>query len=203
MNRRASPRPALGGALVALALMTTGCGAAASATTPTPPAGRQPSTTAPDERSIVDTTAPGPGREGPLGCGSRLAVHPTPGRFTVTGHFPPSAPAGTGTASGTVDVVSRERLRGVAGQAAEVFLVHDGTVVAVPLPQDAIGVLWDLAPGTPRTLPAAVPLTSCAHEGTALAPGEYQIFARVALVPDGGERMEVLGGPWAFRVSPS
>ena len=83
--------------------------------------------------------------------------------------FPESVPAGQQTVSGTVEVTSREAMRGVAPPAADVFLVRDDRVVTTPVAQDAIGIRWELAAGETRTMPALASLVSCEAAGGPLA----------------------------------
>jgi hypothetical protein len=82
---------------------------------------------------------------------------------------------------------------------AEAFLVRDGLLVTLPLPQDSVGVLWDLVPGATKSVPAEASLVSCAT-GAALEPGSYDLFVRVVLAPDEGGQVESVGGPWSVRV---
>ena len=99
-----------------------------------------------------------------------------------------------------VEVTSREAMRGVAPAAADIFLVLDDQVVATPVPQDAIGIRWELAAGETRTMPALASLASCEPEGGPLPPGDYELYARVVVSPDDGAAQPAFGGPWRLRV---
>jgi hypothetical protein len=114
--------------------------------------------------------------------------------------FPESVPAGQQTLSGTVEVTSREAMRGVAPAAADVFLVLDDRVVTTPVAQDAIGIRWELELGETRTMPALASLASCEPEGGPLPPGDYELYARVVVTPDDGAARPAFGGPWRLRV---
>ncbi|GAA2601110.1 hypothetical protein GCM10010435_95610 [Winogradskya consettensis] len=123
-----------------------------------------------------------------------------PGDLTVTATFPTGAPAGPQPVAGEVEVTSRAAVRGVAGPAADVFVVRDGLIVTMPMAQDAVGVRWELAAGQARTLPAQLVPLSCAPGGEALPPGSYQLYARVVLIPDDGTPQTSYGGPWPFEI---
>jgi hypothetical protein len=104
------------------------------------------------------------------------------------------------TVAGTVEVASKQALRGVAPAAADVFLVRDDRVVTTPPAQDAIGIRWKLAPDETRTLPALASLRSCEPEGGPLPPGDYELYARLVVTPDEGPAQQAFGGPWRLRV---
>jgi hypothetical protein len=114
----------------------------------------------------------------------------------LVARFPESVQSGQPAVSGRVEVTSREAIRGVAAAAADVFLVRDDQVVALPMPQDAIGVRWDLAAGETRSVPALASLVSCESHGGPLAPGRYALYARMVLTPDDGAAEHAFGGPW-------
>jgi hypothetical protein len=88
----------------------------------------------------------------------------------------------------------------VAAPRADGFLVRDGRVATVPVAQDALGVRWDLAAGQVERLPGEASLTTCGPGGGPVEPGDYELYARVVLVPDDGARMEAFGGPFPVRV---
>jgi hypothetical protein len=118
----------------------------------------------------------------------------------LVARFPESAQAGQQAVSGTVEVTSREATRAVAAPAAEVFLVRDGQVVAMPMAQDAIGVRWELAAAETRSVPAMASLVSCGSHGGPLAPGRYELYVRMVLTPDDGSAQRAFGGPWQLDV---
>ena len=104
-------------------------------------------------------------------------------RLRLVARFPESVRAGQQTLSGTVEVTSREAMRGVAPAAADVFLVREDRVVTTPVAQDAIGIRWELAAGETRTMPALASLVSCEPDGGPLPPGDYELYARVVVTP--------------------
>jgi hypothetical protein len=124
---------------------------------------------------------------------------PSGGVLAVDGRFPARAAAAEDLLSGTVEVTGQAGLKGVAQPGADVFLVQEGRVVAMPLPQDAVGMLWATAPGETKSLPGEVALTSC-DSGEPLAAGTYEVYARVMIIPDDGGGAESFGGPWPLEV---
>ena len=136
---------------------------------------------------------------GELRCGYRFQL-PAAGGPRLVARFPESVQAGQPAVSGTVEVISREALRGVAAPAADVFLVRDEQVVALPMPQDAIGVRWELAAGETRSVPAIASLVSCESHGGPLPPGRYELYARMVLTRDDGAAQRAFGGPWRLEV---
>ncbi|MFY1636650.1 hypothetical protein ACN27F_25800 [Solwaraspora sp. WMMB335] len=135
-----------------------------------------------------------------LGCGQLFDV-PADGVLTVAAQLPRTASAADRMVTGAVEVTSQRPVRGVVGQRAEMFLVRDGRVVGVPLPQDLLGVQWDLAAGQVEQLPGDVTLMSCEPGAGSVPPGDYEVYARVTIVPDDGPAMPSFGGPWSLRVS--
>ncbi|ROO50991.1 hypothetical protein EDC02_5854 [Micromonospora sp. Llam0] len=136
-----------------------------------------------------------------LGCGQPFET-PGDGVLTVDGRFPSTASGTDRAVTGTVEVTSRRAVRGVVSPGAEVFLVRQGAVAAVPTAQDLIGVQWDLAAGDVERLPGDVPLVSCEPAGGPVPAGDYELYARVVIVPDGGtDRLVSFGGPWPLRVT--
>ncbi|MQS16702.1 hypothetical protein F7Q99_32070 [Streptomyces kaniharaensis] len=125
---------------------------------------------------------------------------PASGALGLTGSFPSTAEAGARVVAGTVEATSRVALRGVVTPAAEVFLVRQGRVVTVPVPQDSLGVRWDLSPGQTERLPGEAALTSCDPGGGPVPPGSYELYARVVVRPDDGPAVESFGGPWPLEV---
>lgn len=132
-------------------------------------------------------------------CGRPLDV-PAPGGLQLAGSFPESVPAGQPTVDGSVEVTSRDAVRGVAARAADAFLVRDEEVVTMPVAQDAAGVRWELAAGETRTMSATASLVSCEPDGGPLPPGRYELYARVVVTPDDGEAQTAIGGPWPLRL---
>jgi hypothetical protein len=72
--------------------------------------------------------------------------------------------------------------------------------VTTPLPQDAVGVRWELAAGAKKSVPAIASLLSCEASGEPLAPGDYEIYAQFVLTPDDGAPTTAYGGPWPLTV---
>ena len=65
---------------------------------------------------------------GEVRCGRPFAL-PAPAGLELVARFPQSVPAGGQTVSGTIEVTSREAVRGVVAPAADVFLVRGGKIV--------------------------------------------------------------------------
>jgi hypothetical protein len=84
-------------------------------------------------------------------------------------------------------------VRGVAAPHADMFLVKGGRVVTLPVPQDAVGVRWQLAAGVPKRVSGEVTLVSCEPDGGRLGPGTYELYARIAVFPDSGPVLEFIG----------
>lgn len=136
---------------------------------------------------------------GEVACGRPFKL-PASGGLRFSGRFADSVPVGQQTLRGTVNVTSRQAVRGVAAPAADAFLVRDGRVVTTPLAQDAIGVRWDLAAGETKSVTATASLVSCEPEGGPLPPALYELYARVVLTADDGAAQRAYGGPWPLRV---
>lgn len=136
---------------------------------------------------------------GEVRCGRPFQL-PAAGGLRMVARFPDSVQAGQQAVSGSVEITSREAIRGVAAPAADVFLVRDDQVVAMPMPQDAIGVQWELAAGETRTVPAKASLVSCESHGGPLPPGRYELYARMVLTPDDAAVLRAFGGPWRLGV---
>ena len=134
-----------------------------------------------------------------LECGALL--EPTgEGGLTVTGRFPHEVVAGEQTVAGTVEVAAgRQEVRGVVTPQADVFLVRDGRIVTLPVPQDAVGMRVDLADGRVERMPATATLAPCSG-ARALERGSYQLYVRVVLNHDDGSETDSTGGPWPLEV---
>jgi hypothetical protein len=136
---------------------------------------------------------------GEVRCGCRFEL-PAAGGLRLVARFPESVQAGQQAVDGRVEVVSRVAMRGVAAPTADVFLVRDDRVVAMPMPQDAIGVRWELAAGETRSVPAVASLVSCESHGGPLPPGRYALYARMVLTRDDGAAQRAFSGPWRLEV---
>ncbi|EIV96355.1 hypothetical protein FraQA3DRAFT_6244 [Frankia sp. QA3] len=125
---------------------------------------------------------------------------PAGGRLILRGRFPAEAEAADRAVAGTVEVTSGVALHGVGAPRADVFLVRDGRVATLPVPQDALGVRWDLAPGKITRLSGEATLVACDPAGGLVRPGGYDLYARVLFTPDDGAGVESFGGPWPLDV---
>lgn len=139
-----------------------------------------------------------------LDCGRPFRL-PTGGGLTLTGRFPTVASSSQRGLSGTVEVGSeKEVVRGVVTPSADVFLVRDGRIATLPLPQDLVGMRLELPPGRIEILPAEATLSPCDPGGDAadasLLPGTYELYVRVVLNHDDGTSRESIGGPWPLEV---
>lgn len=182
-SRRTAPALIAVPCLLALA----GCGGATGTSATKPTIGESTVTA----ETVSQPTA--------IECGARFRPAPA-GPLTLTARFPATVAREPGQVSGSVDAAGSAAIRGVGPGRAEVFLVRDGRVVTLPVPQDSMGLLWDLAPGAVRSVPADVTLTSCETDGAALAPGIYDLFVRVVLTTDDRGTQQSFGGPWPLRV---
>ncbi|MEA2219996.1 MAG: hypothetical protein QOJ35_2622 [Solirubrobacteraceae bacterium] len=136
---------------------------------------------------------------GEVACGRPFQL-PASGDLRLTGRFATRVAASEQTVSGTVEITSGHPVRGVAAAAAGAFLVRAGRVVTTPLPQDAMGVRWDLAADAKKSVPALASLSSCEQSGAPLAPGDYELYAQFVLTPDDGAPTTAYGGPWPLTV---
>ena len=134
----------------------------------------------------------------PLECGQPFQASPASG-LTLTGRFPTVASASEQVISGTVEISSEsDVVRGVVAANADVFLVRDGRIVTLPLPQDLVGIPIELGPGHAKQLPALGILSPCdtTEAEKSLRSGTYQLYARLVLHRDDGSSMEAISGPW-------
>jgi hypothetical protein len=174
-----------------VAFTAAGCGGAVTRA-PDPDASREESATVSSSPAVSSASAA-------IECGKPFHL-PSTGTFTLTGSFPTTASTGGPAVSGAVDITSRTAIRGVASANVEVFLVRDGRVVTLPMPQDAMGIRWEMAPGETRRVPGMASLMSCDPAGGPVRAGSYQLYARMALTADDGGRVESFGGPWPLEV---
>lgn len=137
---------------------------------------------------------------GDIVCGQPFRG-PAGGALTLTAGFPATASAADQMVTGTVEVTSRRAITGVVSPRAEAFLIRDGRVVTMPMPQDMSGVRWDLASGAVQRVPADAALVSCEPGGAPLPPGRYEVYARVVITPDDGPSIASVGGPWSLEVT--
>ncbi len=147
------------------------------------------------------TTDRPPPSAGPvsLECGAQFRAQ-AGGQLTVTGHFPTAASAAEQVVIGTVELAAHGRAaRGVVTSQADAFLVRDGRIVTLPVPQDSIGRRLDLTEGSVERMPAIAALVPCSG-GDAVKTGTYDLYVRVVLNHDDGTRTESLGGPWPLEV---
>jgi hypothetical protein len=184
------------GTLLSLALvllLAAGCASGASGAASGGQAGPSP------EEAAMATDLPASPAPGVLECGARFASTPG-GALSVTGRFPTAARAGEQMVAGTVAVAAkRGEARGVVTPQAEAFLVRDGRIVTLPVPQDAVGQRLDLTDGSVQSMPATVTLVPCSGDGV-LPAGSYDLYVRVVLNHDDGTRADSLGGPWPLEV---
>lgn len=189
--KHAGRRTSIPPALLLVLLLAAGCGSGASGAAP----GEQ-GTRSPEETMTTDLpTSPGPAG---LECGAPFEPT-TGGVLTVTGRFPLSVSIDEQVVTGTVEVAADEHgARGVVTPQADAFLVRDGRVVTLPMPQDAVGKAVHLGEGRLEVMPAMASLVPCS--GGALEPGPYDLYVRVVLNHDDGTRTETFGGPDPLQV---
>lgn len=118
----------------------------------------------------------------------------------MTGSFPSAVSAREQVLNGTVAVAAGGgQVCGVIAAQAEAFLVRDGRVVTLPVPQDAIGQTLTLADGRVEWLPAVATLAPCAGDDV-LSAGTYDLYVRVVLNLDDSSQADSFGGPWPLEV---
>ena len=178
--------------LAMVLLLAAGCGSGASGA-----ASGEPRTPSPEEAITKDLrpTSPGPGS---LECGARFDPT-TGGALSVTGRFPTVASADEQIVHGTVEIVALGAVHGVVTPQAEAFLVREGRIVTLPVPQDSVGRTLNLAEGSVERMPAMATLLACSG-GDMLPTGTYDLYVRVVVNHDDGTRAESLGGPWPLEV---
>jgi hypothetical protein len=138
----------------------------------------------------------------PLECGQPFEA-PWETGLTLIGRFPTVVSVSDRTFSGSVEITSNnDAVRGVVAASADVFLVRDGRIVTLPLPQDLVGIPIELGPGHAKQLPALGILSPCdtTEAEKSLLPGKYQLYARVVLHRDDGSSLEANGGPWPLVI---
>jgi len=141
-------------------------------------------------------TSPGPAS---LECGARFPPV-AEGKLTVSGRFPAAASAAEQMVNGTVEITAnRSAARGVVTPLAEAFLVREGRIVTLPVPQDSVGRSLNLTEGSVERVPAMASLIPCSGSD-ALATGTYDLYVRVVLNLEDGTREDSLGGPWSLEV---
>jgi hypothetical protein len=134
-----------------------------------------------------------------LDCGAPFEPA-TGGILTVTGRFPTAVSASEQMVTGTVVVAANgSEARGVVTPQAEAFLVRDGRVVTLPMPQDSVGRKLELAGGMVQRMPTMATLVPCSG-GEVLPTGTYDLYVRVVLNLDDGSRADSIGGPWPLEV---
>ena len=138
-------------------------------------------------------------RPGEVACGRPFRLPPA-GELRLAARFPQGAPADQQMVTGTVQITAEEAVSGVAAGSADAFLVRAGSIVTVPLPQDAIGVRLTLAAGETTSVPASASLVSCERGGGPLPRGDYELYAQFVVTPDDGSPTPAYGGPWPLRV---
>ena len=179
----------IGVLLVALAVGTAACGDDGTGVEST------------GGEAVTTTEQPnGAAGSGALTCGSEFEL-PAAGQLRLAGTFPETIAASEQMVNGEVEVTSDDGVRGTASPAADAFLVQDGKIATTPLAQDAMAIAWDLAAGASRTVPAAASLASCEPDGAPIPAGDYEVYARFVITPDGGEPSIGFGGPWRLRVT--
>lgn len=118
----------------------------------------------------------------------------------VTGRFPEAVSTDEQVITGSVEVAAKpNEAGGVVTPQAEAFLVRDGRIVTLPMPQDSVGRTLDLAEGRVERMTAMATLVPCSGGGV-LATGTYDIYVRVVLNHDDGSRADSLGGPYPLEV---
>jgi hypothetical protein len=187
-QKHADRRTSLPVSLMLVLLLAAGCGTAAS--------GGQ---AAPSPEESMSTDLPASPAPAGLECGAPFEPT-TGGILTVTGRFPTAVSASEQMVTGTVVVAANgSEARGVVTPQAEAFLVRDGRVVTLPMPQDSVGRKLALRDGKVQRMPTMATLVACSG-GEVLPTGTYDLYVRVVLNLDDGSRADSIGGPWPLEV---
>ena len=118
----------------------------------------------------------------------------------MNGRFPTAVSSDEQIVSGTVEIAAtRGGARGVVTPQADAFLVREGRIVTLPVPQDSIGRELDLSDGRVEQLPAMATLTPCAGDRE-LSAGTYDLYVRVVWNREDGSQADSLGGPWPLQL---
>ena len=139
-----------------------------------------------------------------LQCGQPFR-QPSAGGLILTGRFPSVVGSSEQVVSGSVEVASENKVvRGVVAPSADMFLVRNGRIATLPLPQDLVGMRLEVGPGKAERLPGRAALSPCdpsagAGDGS-LHAGTYELYARVLLNHDDGSTSESIGGPWPLEL---
>jgi hypothetical protein len=181
--------------MASLALATACLTVAACATrTSNPPA---PSTAVTSKGAPVPSTAPA--------CGDRIEpLLDAAGPLAVTGQFPSQiSGTGDGAFTGSMTVTNNgPAMSGVSTPEADVFVVENGVVVALPLPKDLLARQINLPTGGTHTFPARGGIRPCsAGAGSILPPGRYGLVAMVVVIRQNEPALIVAGGPWPIDVT--
>ena len=140
----------------------------------------------------------------PAGCEAMFRERASGPRVTLTGSFPERVGASRrSTFDGKVTIANpgEKRLEAVSASQPEVYVTQAGRIVATPVPQDALGLVVDLAPGAARDLSATGSLRRCA-DGQPLPPGRYEVHAVLRFTTgSGGEPGSAVGGPWRLVIA--
>ena len=148
----------------------------------------------------MDLPSPTPSGDGTTPACGQLFVPPAGTGEELTGQFPATARVGEGTLTGSVELTAPASVRAVITPAADAFLVRDGRVVTMPVPQDLSGRRLLMSAGQVEKVPAVAALTPCDPSVSALPAGSYQLYARVILNDDDGTGRAVVGGPWTVEL---
>lgn len=116
----------------------------------------------------------------------------------MTGEFPATTTPDQFTGKVTI-IAGTARITGVSTPSADVYLARDGKIVSVPGAKDLLGRQVDIEPGGSAAFDAPGSARDCATDGQ-LAPGRYEIYARIVLNEADGSAMEATGGPWPVEV---
>ena len=131
-------------------------------------------------------------------CGGTLPEQERDARFKVSGAFPERATSDQPAFAATVTITNatNRRIEGLAASQPDLYLTQHDRIVATPLPQDAIGLVLELAPGAARDFRTQGSLRRC-RDQEPLAPGRYELHAVLRF----GNGTVAAGGPWTLVVA--
>ena len=177
--------------VLALALLVAGCGSVGAVG-----ASRGRDATTPEEQA-VPTDLPTSPTPGGLECGARVGS--TGGTLTLTARFPASAAVGAQQVDGTVTLGASAGAQGVVTPRRRPSSSVTAASSRCRWPRTPSADSWISPAIVRRSLPASVRLVPCAGEGV-LAPGTYDLYARVVVNLEDGSRADSLGGPWPLEL---
>jgi len=142
------------------------------------------------------------------GCGAAVSGTPRPDapmKLEAVGPVQSGANADFATIDIQVTNTGSAAVDAITGKGADMTVVQNGVVVATPAGVRLKGYPVKLQPGGSEKYQATVSLRRCdaasTQTGQRLAAGSYQLYATKNFSPaDGGQIVEIQGGPWTVEL---